>query len=174
VNTDESGKTPWPTSAKLSVGLTSVVAVVAIIFGATAGSDSSDPVASQGNVSVLSEENDTSSADEGTTATEEGTTATDASDELIAKLQCDYLLSGGYRFVAGGTIENPTDSDRTVNVTASWELLGSAPLTKEQTVTVAAGETNSVQFSIDAKVAEIDQHQSANSRCTIEEEVVEG
>ena len=174
MSTDESGKTPWPTSAKVGVGLTSAVAVIAIIFGVTAGSDSSDPVSSQENVSVLSEENDTSSVSDGVSSADEETSATEEQEELIARLQCDYLITAGYRFVAGGTIENPTDSDKTVNVTASWELLGSAPLTREQTITVAAGETNNVQFSIDATGAEIDQHQSANSRCSIEDEVIDG
>jgi hypothetical protein len=105
-------------------------------------------------------------------AVETSTTEAPSESNLKSHLSCDYLLGGGYRFVAGGVVENIGDVTFQVRVTASWELLGSAPREAEKTVNHSPGQTENVAFNLDATGSEIDQHQSANDRCHMDAEVL--
>jgi hypothetical protein len=105
-------------------------------------------------------------------AIETSTTEAPSESDLKSHLSCDYLLSGGYSFVGGAAVENIGDVTLQVRVTASWELLGSAPREAEKNVNVSPGETENVAFNLDATGREIDQHQSANDRCHMDAEVL--
>ena len=105
-------------------------------------------------------------------AVDTSTTEAPSEPDLKTHVSCDHLLGGGYSFVGGGLLENVGDAPLQVRVTASWELLGSAPREAEKEVNLGPGQTENVVFKLDATGNEMDQHQSANGRCHMNAEVL--
>jgi hypothetical protein len=157
------------------------IALLALIGGGAIGyaiSDSSGgettttATATTTATTTVAEEAPLGTTDE-TGAVAETTTEAPSESDLEARLNCDYLISGGNMLVAGGLLENVGDAPLEARVTATWELLGSAPREAEETLNLDPGETANVALNLDVTGDEIDQHQSANGRCDVDAEVLD-
>lgn len=92
---------------------------------------------------------------------------------------CDYLLGdftegpGGYKLIAGGTVENTGNIGIVAVVRAEWTMLGSSPITKTRRVRLRPGASREVQMNVPATQSQIDQHQSAQAKCKSDVEIVD-
>jgi hypothetical protein len=86
-------------------------------------------------------------------------------------LTCDYVLGnfeegpGGYRFIAGGTLENTGNIGIVVRWTTRWSLLGADALRVSELYRLKPGQTKEVKRSVPATQEQIDLHQSADGKC---------
>ena len=93
--------------------------------------------------------------------------------------KCDYLLGdftegpGGYKLVAGGTVENTGNVGILAVVKASWTMLGGEPVTAQRKVKLPRGGTKDVQITSPATQGQIDQHQSAEGKCKADVTIVD-
>ncbi len=67
----------------------------------------------------------------------------------------------GYRFTAGGTLENTGDTNIRVRVTYQWKLLGAAPKKVQKIYKVRTGEERDVNVTVPVGQDDISAHQSA-------------
>lgn len=93
-----------------------------------------------------------------------------ASPEADYKLACAYELgdfgeSGdpkkGYRFTAGGTINNTGNIGIRVRVTYKWQRLGQAPLIVKMTYRVRRNEERDVATTVPTSQDQISAHQDS-------------
>lgn len=88
-------------------------------------------------------------------------------------LNCAYELGdgttddpfAGYRFTAGGTLENTGNTNIRVRVTYQWKRLGSSPKTVRKTYRVREGQERDVNISVKATQPDISAHQNADADC---------
>jgi len=81
---------------------------------------------------------------------------------------CDYILGDftentrtGYRFIAGADVENTGNVDITVEMVASFEQLGGAPIRLTEEAGLRVGQSRSIQVTEPVGSDEIDLVQSA-------------
>jgi hypothetical protein len=96
-------------------------------------------------------------------------------------LDCNYELgdfgefgdpSRGYRFVAGGTLENTGNIGIRVRVTYTWKLLGRSPLTVRKHYRVRRGQSRDVNLTVPVSQDDIDSHQNAHGDCSTKASIV--
>jgi hypothetical protein len=121
---------------------------------------------------TVAEEAPSGITDAAQAAADTTTAGVPSESDLEVHMNCDYLISGGYAFVAGGMVENVGDAPLQARITATWELLGSAPREAEQRLNLDPGQTENVALTLDVTGKEIDQHQAANTRCDVDAEVL--
>lgn len=156
-------KKGFPASAKWALGALAVAVVIAAIAGSGDEDEPSpEPAAA------------TSEASE---PVEEPPVAAQPNGEY--RLNCDYLLgnfeegsANGYRFVAGGLLKNTGNVGTVVEAKAKWQILGSAPVVETKRVRLKPGQKQNVQMMVLATGDQIDAHQSANSRCSTNANIV--
>lgn len=89
-------------------------------------------------------------------------------------LACAYEIGGGtaddpfagYRFTAGGTLENTGTTNIRVRVTYQWKRLGSSPKRVRKVYRVQTGQTRDVNVSVKASQPDISAHQNADAACS--------
>ncbi|HZG49488.1 MAG TPA: hypothetical protein VEY90_08210 [Thermoleophilaceae bacterium] len=92
---------------------------------------------------------------------------------------CDYLLGDftegteqGFKFVAGGTVENTGNIGIVIRVRARWQQLGSDRILEERRVRLKVGRRKRVNISRLASSGEIDAHQFAEGDCSVGAKIV--
>lgn len=95
---------------------------------------------------------------------------------------CDYELGdfgdsgnpeAGYRFVAGGSLENTGNVAIKAQVTFKWRLLGQGWYTERKTYKVPYNRSRDVDITIPVDSGMIDAHQSAEADCRTNVKIVD-
>jgi len=107
--------------------------------------------------------------------------AAEPNPDGTSELACSYELgdfgeSGdpakGFRFTAGGTIENTGNIGTRVRVTYKWKLLGREALKVRKIYKVRPGQERDVNITQTASDDDIDAHQNAKGDCSTSATIV--
>lgn len=152
-------------TGKLAIGL-SMFALVAM-----GADDCATETKTDADKASSAEQREDSSADESATPDPSGAYDLDCSYELG-----DFGDSGdpakGYRFVAGGTIENTGNIGARVRVTYKWKLLGRSAHTVRKTYRLRVGQERDVNITVPVTQDDISAHQNADGDCSTKATII--